>query len=135
MEIRIKYKLEPKALIKKIDLLRKKKKQNSPEWLRLNRAYREYEESGELEFSEEDAKKIKINELRKLLTSERLILLEAIKHKRFETITEIARHLKRDIKNIWEDLKIFERTGLVRIEDSEKGKRIIVLVEKISVEI
>ncbi|MFQ6010311.1 MAG: hypothetical protein ACE5J7_04300 [Candidatus Aenigmatarchaeota archaeon] len=135
MEIRIKYKLRPEELVKKIAILKRKKKQDTEEWFRLNRAYREYEESGELFLSEEEIFKVQISELRKLLTPERLILLETIKYSSFDSITGLARAVKRDIKNVYEDLKIFERFGLIKVEGPRKGKKIIVLVEKISVDI
>ncbi|MBR9682316.1 MAG: hypothetical protein GOV02_01450 [Candidatus Aenigmarchaeota archaeon] len=132
MEIKIKNRLDSTELIKKINILKRQKKIGTEEWTRLNRVYKEYEESGEFDLSEEKIFKIKINELRRLITPERLILLETIKYNTFESITEIARKLNRDIKNVYDDLKIFENFGLIRFEGRRK-KRIIVLIEKLSI--
>jgi predicted transcriptional regulator len=59
--------------------------------------------------------------LRKVLTPKRLELLHTIKTKKPESINELARMAKRDLKNVSDDVKYLERVGL--IEKKETGKK------------
>jgi predicted transcriptional regulator len=56
-----------------------------------------------------------IEAARNLLTPSRLTLLRAIRAKRPQSIYELAKTLKRDFKNVQEDLRLLERYGLVRM--------------------
>ena len=61
---------------------------------------------------------------RNLLTPNRLALLRAIRTKRPGSIYELAKMVRRDLKNVQADLKILERHGLVRMsQEHRKGKR------------
>jgi len=49
-------------------------------------------------------------------------LLRAVRTQRPHSIYELAKTLKRDFKNVQEDLRILERYGLVRVAKS-RGRR------------
>ena len=56
-----------------------------------------------------------IEAARNLLTPRRLALLRAIRSKHPRSMYELAKALKRDSKNVQEDLRLLERYGLVRM--------------------
>ena len=56
-----------------------------------------------------------IEAARNLLTPARLGLLRSIRTKRPRSTYELAKTLKRDFKNVQQDLRLLERYGLVRI--------------------
>ena len=64
-----------------------------------------------------------IEAARNLLTPSRLALLRAVRTKRPRSIYELAKTLKRDFKNVQEDLRILERYGLVRVTKSRGSRR------------
>ena len=65
-----------------------------------------------------------IEAARNLLTPNRLALLRAIRIKRPGSIYELAKMVRRDLKNVQGDLKLLERYGLVRMsQEHGKGKR------------
>lgn len=64
-----------------------------------------------------------IEAARNLLTPSRLALLRAVRTKRPHSIYELAKTLKRDFKNVQEDLRILERYGLVRVTKSRGSRR------------
>ena len=53
----------------------------------------------------------------------RLAVLRAVRTKRPRSIYELAKTLKRDFKNVQEDLRILERYGLVRVAKSRGSRR------------
>jgi predicted transcriptional regulator len=52
---------------------------------------------------------------RNLLTPNRLVLLRVIRRQRPGSIYQLAKILKRDLKNVQDDLHLLEEYGLVRI--------------------
>jgi predicted transcriptional regulator len=64
-----------------------------------------------------------IEAARNLLTPSRLAVLRAVRTKRPRSIYELAKTLKRDFKNVQEDLRILERYGLVRVAKSRGSRR------------
>ncbi|MBI2963725.1 MAG: helix-turn-helix domain-containing protein [Deltaproteobacteria bacterium] len=64
-----------------------------------------------------------IEAARNLLTPSRLALLRSLRTKRPRSIYELAKTLKRDFKNVQEDLRILERYGLVRVAKSRGSRR------------
>ena len=64
-----------------------------------------------------------IEAARNFLTRERLSLLHAIRIRRPESLYELAKLVKRDFKNVQEDVRLLERHGLVRITPETRGKR------------
>ncbi len=64
-----------------------------------------------------------IEAVKKILTLKRIQLLKVIKRKHPKSLRELSRMLKRDIKNVAEDIKILEQVGLVSIEKEGKSFR------------
>ena len=60
---------------------------------------------------------------RNFLTRERLALLRTIRIRHPGSLYELARMVKRDFKNVQQDIGILERHGLVRISTEPPGKR------------
>jgi predicted transcriptional regulator len=80
-----------------------------------------------------------IEAARNFLTRERLALMRTIRSRHPSSLYELAKMLKRDFKNVQEDIGILERHGLVRISKEPRGKRKVkvpqVLFEEIALKI
>ena len=100
----------------------------------LKRANKAYEEGGEVYHTEEEATEISLKRFRNILTHKRLSLLKELNNNQFNSISELSRHLKRDIKNIHSDLKILENFNLIKLE--KRGKNVVpkTIVETITLE-
>lgn len=62
---------------------------------------------------------------RALLTRNRLALLRVVRARRPRSISELARTVNRDLKNVQEDLRILEQYGLIRMTTGRStGKRV-----------
>jgi hypothetical protein len=102
------------------------------EWADLVHAYRGYVESGELDYVVEEERELGPKETA-LLTPKRLELLYALASMRPESINDLAQKTRRDVKNVYEDLKTLKTLGFVSFK--RRGKRNIVpetLVEEIT---
>jgi predicted transcriptional regulator len=98
----------------------------------LVHAYRGYVESGELDYIVEEERELEPKEIA-LLTPKRLELLYALASIRPESINSLAQKTRRDVKNVYEDLKALKALGFVTFK--RRGKRNIVpetLVEEIT---
>ena len=60
--------------------------------------------------------------MRRVLTEKRLELLRAIKDQQPDSVYELAKNVKRDIKNVNEDLLLLRDMGLVSMTRSRKGR-------------
>jgi DNA-binding transcriptional ArsR family regulator len=102
------------------------------EWAGLVHAYRGYVEGGELDYVVEETRDLKPKEA-SLLTPKRLELLYSLGSLRVESINELAQKTRRNVKNVYEDLKALKSLGLVTVK--KRGKRNLVpetLVEEIT---
>lgn len=102
------------------------------EWVALMDAYQGYMEEGELDYTVEELHSLTCEEMR-AFTPKRLELLYELAHLHVESISNLARKIHRDVKNIYQDLQILKRLELVTL--NRRGKRNIIpetLVEKIS---
>lgn len=142
MEIIIKRKILPDEIKKRIDfLITATKKEIEPKKklrlkMKLNRlliAYNEYQEEGELFIDIKEFKNLDREILTKLFTHKRLELIEILSKRDFQSITQLAKATGRDIKNIYYDLKILERIGLVKIIKNGKKRAVELLVDEITV--
>jgi len=102
------------------------------EWADLVHAYRGYIEGGELDYIVQETRDLKPKETA-LLTPKRLELLQSIANMRPESINDLAQKTKRDVKNVYHDLKTLKALGFVTFRKSEK-KSIVpeTLVEEIT---
>ncbi len=80
-----------------------------------------------------------IEAARNFLTRERLALMRTIRTRHPGSLYELAKMVKRDFKNVQEDVRILERHGLVLIAKEPRGKRRVkvphVLFEEIALRI
>ena len=102
------------------------------DWAGLVHAYRGYIEDGELDYLVEEARDLGLDEL-SLLTPKRLDLLYALTSLRVQSINDLAQKVRRNVKNVYQDLQVLRKLGFVALR--KRGKRNIVpetLVEEIT---
>jgi len=102
------------------------------DWAGLVHAHRGYEEGGELDYVVEELRELKPREMA-LLTAKRLELLYSLASLRIESINDLAQKTRRNIKNVYEDLRALKSLGFVTFK--KKGGRNIIpetLVEEIT---
>jgi len=102
------------------------------EWAGLVHAYRGYVEGGELDYAIEEMRDLRPKETL-LITPKRLELLYSLVSLRPESINDLAQKTRRNVKNVYQDLKVLKTLGLVTFK--KRGKRNIVpetLVEEIT---
>ncbi len=102
------------------------------EWAGLVDAYKGYEEAGELDYIVEEVREFDSVQLASL-TPKRVELLNYLANRRVESINELAHKIKRDVKNVHEDLSTLQELGLLALK--RRGKRNMVpeaLVEEIT---
>lgn len=63
-----------------------------------------------------------IDAMGKILTEERLKVLRAIKKERPESVYELAKKLKRDIKNTFNDVQFLAEAGLLELKKTKDGR-------------
>jgi predicted transcriptional regulator len=76
--------------------------------------------------------------MRKFITDERLRILKSIKKNKPESIYALAKLLKRDTKNVSDDVHYLSELGLIEIKKTKDGRqktKPVVEYEKILVEI
>jgi len=95
-------------------------------------AYRGYVESGELDCVIEEIRDLASKQVA-LLSPKRLELLYALGNLRTQSINELAQKTRRNVKNVYEDLKALASLDLITFK--KQGKRNIVpetLIEEIT---
>lgn len=63
-----------------------------------------------------------IDAMRKLLTEERLRILKTIKKNHPQSIYELAKLLKRDTKNVSDDVYYLRELGLIELKKTKEGR-------------
>ena len=61
--------------------------------------------------------------LRNVLTNEKGRILHMLKFKEPESIYQLAKMLKRDLKSVRTDMKVLERLGFIEYHSHKRGKR------------
>ena len=64
-----------------------------------------------------------IDNMRAILTNNRLLILKTIRERKPKSVYELARILERDLKNVNQDLKLLSKIGLVTLEKRETDKK------------
>jgi predicted transcriptional regulator len=64
-----------------------------------------------------------IDTMRAVLTNKRLLILKTIRERHPASVYELAKFLKRDIKNVNQDLAMLSDVGLVTLEKTETDKK------------
>lgn len=91
-------------------------------WSTLLDAYGNYLENGELNYLEEEYQEGGRENFGDVLTVKRLELLSLINSSWAQSINELARKSGRNIKNVYEDLKVLEAQKLIRLIRGSNGK-------------
>ena len=90
-------------------------------WAELVDAYRGYMEDGDLHCVVEELHDLSLDEL-KGFTPKRLELLYALSDLRVKSINDLARKLRRDVKNVYLDLQVLKDLGFVALEKKKDNK-------------
>jgi DNA-binding transcriptional ArsR family regulator len=102
------------------------------EWRELTEAYRAYEEGGELDYVVEEDLKMDPQMIERVFTRKRLELIAAMGHTEFTSISHLASHLGRDIKNVYEDLRVLKRAGILRLTRTRRNVQPKLLIDGLS---
>lgn len=102
------------------------------EWAELIDSYKGYLEEGTLDYTVEEIKGLKPEHIA-MLTPKRIELLYQLAASRVESINDLAKKLRRNVKNVYQDLQVLRKIGFVKL-NKRKGKVIIpeTLVKEIS---
>ncbi|MDO9351905.1 MAG: ArsR family transcriptional regulator [Deltaproteobacteria bacterium] len=79
-------------------------------------------ESGEKVKKREGVSFDSIDSMRKVLTEERLRVLRTVRKERPASVYELAKKLKRDIKNTFNDVQFLAQAGLLEIKKTKVGR-------------
>jgi hypothetical protein len=93
------------------------------EWAELVDSYRGYVEEGTLDYAVEEIKDFTPKQAA-LLTPKRVELLYRLAVLRVESINDLAQKLRRNVKNVYQDLQVLSRFGFVRL-NRRKGRTIV----------
>jgi len=93
------------------------------EWAELVDSYKGYVEEGTVDYAVEEVKDFK-PEQAALLTPKRIELLYRLAVLRVESINDLAKKVRRNVKNVYQDLKVLSKFGFVRL-NRRKGRVIV----------
>jgi predicted transcriptional regulator len=80
-------------------------------------------ESGKRVRKEEGIYFESIDDMRSVLTNNRLAILRAIRENKPQSVYELSKMLGRNLKNVNEDLKLLAEIGLVTLEATKKDRK------------
>ncbi len=80
-------------------------------------------ESGKKVRKEEGIYFESIDDMRSVLTNNRLAILRAIRENKPKSVYELSKMLGRNLKNVNEDLKLLAEIGLVTLEATKKDRK------------
>lgn len=93
------------------------------EWAELLDSYKGYIEDGQLDYAVEEVKDFKLEDVA-LLTSKRIQLLYQLAAMRVQSINDLAKKTRRDVKNVYQDLKVLRRLDFIRL-NRRKGRALV----------
>jgi len=67
-----------------------------------------------------------IDDMRAVLTNNRLMILKAIRENNPKSVYELSKVLRRNLKNVNQDLKLLEEIGLVTLEKTKADRKSII---------
>lgn len=77
-----------------------------------------------------------IDQFRKIMTNKRIELLKVIRHKKPQSIYQLAKLVKRSVDNVNNDIRLLEQMGFLETEKTEEERsRLIPLVDFDKIEI
>jgi hypothetical protein len=93
------------------------------EWAELVDSYKGYVEEGTLDYTVEETRDLKPEQVA-LLTPKRIELLFKIAALRVESINDLAKKTRRNVKNVYQDLQVLGKLGFVKLS-KRKGRALI----------
>jgi len=93
------------------------------EWAELVDSYKGYIEEGTLDYTIEEVKDFKPDQVA-LLTPRRMELLFQIAALRVESINDLAQKVRRNVKNVYLDLQVLSKLGFVKM-NRRRGRALI----------
>ena len=93
------------------------------EWAELVNSYKGYIEEGQLDYSVEEVRDFK-PEQAALLTPKRMELLCQLAALRVESMNDLAVKVRRNIKNVYQDLQLLSMLGFVKL-NKRKGRILV----------
>ncbi len=72
---------------------------------------------------------------KRFLTQKRLELLSIIKSTKPKSINDLANKVQRDFKNVYEDIKILDTLGLIKMKKTNSGIMPIVVYDELDLKI
>ena len=93
------------------------------EWADLVDSYKGYVEDGQLDYTVEENRDFEPEQVA-LLTPKRIQLLYQLANLRVESINDLAQKIRRNIKNVYEDLQVLNKFGFVKL-NRNRGRAII----------
>jgi len=90
------------------------------EWAELVDSYKGYIEEGTLDYTVEEIRDLKPEQVA-LLTPKRIELLFQIATLRVDSINDLAQKVRRNVKNVYQDLKVLNKFGFVKL-NKRKGR-------------
>jgi len=93
------------------------------EWADLVDSYKGYMEDGQLDYTVEEIKDFEPEQIA-LLTPKRIELLYQLAALRVESINDLAQKVRRNVKNVYQDLQVLNRFGFVKL-NKHKGRALI----------
>lgn len=93
------------------------------EWAELVNSYKGYLEGGELDYTVEEVDDLKPEEAA-MLTPKRMELLYQLATLRVDSINDLAQKVKRNVKNVYQDLEVLRKFGFVKLS-RRKGRALI----------
>lgn len=93
------------------------------EWADLVDSYKGYVEGGELNYTVEEFEDFK-PEQTALLTAKRMELLYQLASVRVDSISDLSKKVKRNVKNVYQDLEVLKRLGFVRLS-RRRGRALV----------
>lgn len=93
------------------------------EWAELVDSYKGYVEDGQLDYTVEEIKDFDPEQVA-LLTPKRIQLLYQLAALRVESINDLAQKIRRNVKNVYQDLQVLSKFGFVKM-NKRRGRAII----------
>jgi predicted transcriptional regulator len=92
------------------------------EWTNMDHALRAYQEGEDFEYLAEEALSLDSKQYEKL-TPRRLEMLDYLGMGQYSSINELAKKIGRDVKNVYNDLKILKELGFVNL--TREGRSLV----------
>ncbi|MBS7632266.1 ArsR family transcriptional regulator [Candidatus Bathyarchaeota archaeon] len=93
------------------------------EWAELVNSYKGYIEEGQVDYSIEEIRNLTPEQIA-LLTPKRIELLYQLASTRVESINDLAKKVRRNIKNVHQDIQILRKLGFVKTT-KRRGKALV----------